>query len=87
MSETKPIQPLSQEEMAKQQTEHGHITGKVELELKQIINSNLEDFLDLLSYGLTNSYCLSDINYTIVGHTATTIIFEVTGDADGCIDD
>jgi hypothetical protein len=59
----------------------GLIYGVVEIDLNDIIEGNLESFLDLLSTELTGSDYLSDMQYSVVGHKADNqVLIEVCGD-------
>ena len=58
----------------------GFIAVKVEIELSDIIDSSLEEFLDLLSEKATGTELLSNISYAVVGHTGNTLEVTVTGD-------
>lgn len=55
--------------------------GFVEIELSEIINTDLEGFLDLISERLINSCLLSDISYTIVtAKPNNTLVLQVSGE-------
>jgi hypothetical protein len=59
----------------------GYITGTVAIDLGDVIDGDLEAFLDLLSEALTGSGLLMDINYRLVGvDDDHTMRLEVTGD-------
>ena len=61
--------------------ENGYIEGKVMVHLSDIIDNDLEGFLDLLSEKLIGSPLLMDINYDVVDSTAEVcIIIKVRGD-------
>lgn len=66
--------------------ENNYITGCVSVPLKDIIDCDFEQFLDLLERRLVNDGCLMDIRYDAVGIKGagsedTCIILKVTGDA------
>lgn len=74
-------QPLSKEKMMQNKNENGYIEGKVMVHLSDIIDNDLEGFLDLLSEKLIGSPLLMDINYDVVDSTAEVcIIIKVRGD-------
>lgn len=74
-------QPLSKEKMIQNKNEDGYIEGKVMVHLSDIIDNDLEGFLDLISEKLTGSPLLMDINYDVVDGTAEgCIIIKVRGD-------
>lgn len=58
----------------------------VEVAIFDIVNCNLDEFLDILSMRATGSDLLSDISYDVVGHSGNTIQIAVFGDI-GSIDD
>lgn len=66
--------------------ESGYITATVEMQLSTFIDHNLETALDLMSNGATGSELLSDISYSVVGHTGNTLKIQVTGSIES-IDD
>lgn len=57
------------------------IERTVTVELSEIIDRNLEHFLDLLSVRATGNPLLMDIDYTVVGTDGESIKIKVTGDA------
>jgi hypothetical protein len=56
------------------------LTNPVRVELAEIVDNDLEGFLDLLSEKHTRSNLLMDIDYKIVGYTDDALIIEVSGD-------
>jgi hypothetical protein len=59
----------------------GYVTGTVAVGLGDVIDGDLEAFLDLLSEALTGSGLLMDIGYRLVGIDGDhTLRLEVTGD-------
>lgn len=77
--------PYTEEEIRKLRDEDGYIEGCVAVPLSDIINSNFEEFLDLVALKLVDSDLLMDINYTAVGISNTdagdaNIIIKVSGD-------
>ena len=64
-------------------TDPNDIKKVVTVELSDLIDNNLEGFLDILSEKAVGHECLMDINYKIVGHESDTILkIEVTGYVD-----
>lgn len=56
-------------------------TELVEIDLSEVINTDLEGFLDLISERLINSCLLSDISYTIVTTKPdNTLVLQVSGE-------
>lgn len=56
-------------------------TGLVEIDLSEVINTDLEGFLDIISERLIDSCLLSDINYTIVtAKPDNTLVLQVSGE-------
>jgi len=65
----------------------GYIGGVVGVDLNEIIGSDLESFLNMLSTRLTGSDVLSDISYRVVGHQRDgTILIEVIGDPSSALE-
>lgn len=58
----------------------GYVSGKVRVELNEMIGVDLDGFLDMISERLTGSVCLSDVSYEIVGLSGQTPVLLVTGD-------
>lgn len=56
------------------------VSGVVPIDLDEIVDRDIEEFLDLLSFRLTGSTLLMDIEYKVVGHAGDTIHIEVNGD-------
>lgn len=59
---------------------NGFVSGKVRVELSEMIGVDLEGFLDLISERLTGSELLCDLSYEIVGLSGETPVLLVTGD-------
>ena len=75
--------PYTVEQMKEHQDENGYIKGNVAIPLSDIINYDLEGFLDLLALKLVDNECLMNINYKAVGIDdvdSGNIIIEVSGD-------
>lgn len=59
----------------------GLLYGVIEVEINDIIDRDLEQFLDFISEKLTGTEVLSDIQYSVVGHKMPdAILLEVSGD-------
>lgn len=56
------------------------ITRLVDVSLSDIINHDLEGFLDLLSEKATGTVLLMDIQYEIIEHRPASLTLKVTGD-------
>ena len=68
-----------------------YMTGCVAVALSDIIDNDLEQFLDLIAEKLVANDCLMDINYKAIGITDVdsgnaNIIIEVTGDVSNILD-
>lgn len=57
----------------------GTIEG-VELDLEEVVDNTLDDFLSALSMEATDSELLGDLVYEITGGQGSTLFFSVTGD-------
>lgn len=84
--------PYTESEIRKLRDEDGYIEGCVAVPLSDIINSNFEEFLDLLALKLVGSDLLMAINYNAVGVSDTdggdaNIIIKVLGDTSELFDD
>ena len=86
--EVKPLKrPLSLEEMKGMCDERYFIEGIVEVDVADLIDNDLEAYLDILSEKLTGTSLLMDIESYIVGCDDETLLICVSGDASGAIDD
>ena len=56
------------------------ITGIVPVDLSEIIDNDLEGFLDIISEKLVSNGLLMDISYRVVGNLGNTLYLEVSGD-------
>lgn len=94
-AKTRPVftpieKPLTLEQMRDmhEKAEKGVISAVVSMDLSDLIDNDLEGFLDVCSEKLTGGALLADIDYRVVGHTEdTTILVEVSGDVSGILDD
>lgn len=55
------------------------ITAKVEVDLSEFIDNDLEGVLDLLSERATGASILSDISYKVINHEGNALQIAVTG--------
>ena len=75
--------PMTLEEIGLEREEEGGcITGWVGIDMEEVIDSNREQFLDLLSIKLVGCELLQDISYDIIGHDESMLVIEVYGDPD-----
>lgn len=68
------------------QPEH-NVSGIVRVDLHEIIDTDLEGFIDLCSERLVGSTLLMDVNYRIVGVEGETLLIDVSGDPSMVVDD
>lgn len=76
--------PISQEDIQKFSDENHYIEGVVKVHISDMIDNNLEGFLDLISIGLVDSDLLMDVNYSVIGlceDEPDTLYLLVSGDA------
>ena len=59
--------PVSEENIRKYADDNNYIKGIVEVHISDLIDHDLEDFLDIISTRLVGDELLSDINYDVVG--------------------
>lgn len=83
--------PYTIQEMKEKKNEDGYVTGCVAVALSDIIDNDLEQFLDLIAEKLVANDCLMDINYKAIGiidvdSGNANIIIEVTGDVSNILD-
>jgi len=81
---------LTRAEVIRGMDDAGYIEGVISLSLASLIDSDYENFLDLISNNLIGSVCLSDIQYEIVGcSSADKVLLLVSGHADdvSCVND
>lgn len=81
--------PLTEQEMQEiLASGNPTVAGIIPMELNDIINTDLEGFLDILSRRMTGTELMSDIYYRCVGYDANTnmLRIEVHGDISSCID-
>lgn len=73
--------PLTIEEMKSQMISNNKVKGIVAISVSDMIDNDLEGFLDILSETLVGNPCLMDINYNLVATKDGIIYIEVIGDA------
>lgn len=79
--------PLSKDELKRIADEDNYIEVMITIHISDVIDNDLEGFLDILSKRVTNSPCLTDINYTVTDiHQKDTLVVKVTGDISDIID-
>ena len=64
---------------------YGYMTGVVAVDLSEIIEGDLESFLDLLSEKLTDTELLMDVTYEIAGFEENGLFLKVTGDVSNIV--
>lgn len=52
----------------------------IKIHLEEVLEHNIESFLDLLSERATGSLLLMDIRFKVVGHDGNVLFIEVNGD-------
>jgi hypothetical protein len=72
---------LSVNEMKTQMKKDKYIRGEVTISVEEMIENDLDSFLDLLAEKLTGSFCLMDISYNLLRIQEGEVVFEVAGDA------
>ncbi len=78
-----PIQqaPYTTEQMKALKNKDNYITGNLVVHVSELINNDLESFLDRLSEALTGSPLLMNIDYSIIGVLSPDdLIIKVSGD-------
>ena len=60
--------------------ENGYALGIVTVNLSDIINTDLEGFLNILSEKLTGSVLLMDTSYKVISNDGDSLSIEVSGD-------
>ena len=72
--------PYTPKEIRSSMKADGLISGVVKVELRDIINTDFEGFLDILSENLIGNPCLMGIDYKIVGYEDDSLLhIKVTG--------
>lgn len=79
--------PLTPDEIKANMNENNYITENIMIHLSDIIDMDLESFLDYLSITVTNSPLLMDISYDAIGILdKNNIIIQVHGDVSTIIE-
>ena len=77
---------LLRSEIIRGMDESGYIEGAVSVSLSDLIDNDLDNFLDFLADKLIGSVCFSDINYKIIGcstaECSDEVLLLVSGHAD-----
>lgn len=82
--------PISQEDIQEFSDENHYIEGIVKVHISDMIDNNLESFLDMISIGLVDSDLLMDVNYSVIGlceDEPDTLYLLVRGDTSMVLDD
>lgn len=82
-----PIAPLTKEAVCRYKDDNNYIRGIVKVELSDMIENDLEGFLDLISEKLTGSPLLMDIGYEPVSVFEEELYLLVSGDVSGILDE
>lgn len=81
--------PIAQEDIRKFSDKSHYIEGVVKVHISDMIDNNLEGFLDLISTALVDSDLLMDVNYSVIGlceDEPDTLYLLVRGDASMVLD-
>lgn len=62
--------------------QYGRINTKVDVDLSELIDLDLEQLLSLLSERATGSELMTDISYSVSGHCGDTLALDVSGGID-----
>lgn len=82
-----PIAPLTKEAVCRYKDDNNYIRGIVKVELSDMIENDLDGFLDLISEKLTGSPLLMDIGYEPVSVFEEELYLLVSGDVSGILDE
>lgn len=82
-----PIAPLTKEAVCRYKDDNNYIRGIVKVALSDMIENDLEGFLDLISEKLTGSPLLMDIGYEPVSVFEEELYLLVSGDVSGILDE
>lgn len=67
--------------------ENNYVEIQIVVDLSELIDNDLEQFLDLIAERATGSVCLQDVNYGIVSYEGSdTLLMRVTGDISDMIE-
>jgi len=79
--------PLTHAQMRRQMDANGYVEGIIPLDLDEIIDSDRDTFIGMLSEMLTDSADLDDLEYEVVGHDGDTLHILVSGDATALLEE
>lgn len=82
-----PVGPLTKEAVCRYKDDNNYIRGIVKVELSDLIENDLDGFLDLISEKLTGSPLLMDIGYEPVSVFEEELYLLVSGDVSGILDE
>lgn len=82
-----PVGPLTKEAVCRYKDDNNYIRGIVKVELSDLIENDLDGFLDLISEKLTRSPLLMDIGYEPVSVFEEELYLLVSGDVSGILDE
>lgn len=82
-----PVGPVTKEAVCRYKDDNNYIRGIVKVELSDMIENDLEGFLDLISEKLTGSPLLMDIGYEPVSVFEEELYLLVSGDVSGILDE
>jgi hypothetical protein len=79
--------PLTHVQMRRQMDANGYVEGIVPVDLDEIIDSDRDTFIGMLSEMLTDSADLDELEYEVVGYDGDTLHILVSGDATSLLDE
>ncbi|CUP61781.1 hypothetical protein [Blautia obeum] len=82
-----PVGPLTKKAVCRYKDDNNYIRGIVKVELSDLIENDLDGFLDLISEKLTRSPLLMDIGYEPVSVFEEELYLLVSGDVSGILDE
>lgn len=82
-----PVGPLTKEAVCRYKDDNNYIRGIVKVELSDLIENDLDGFLDLISEKLTRSPLLMDIGYEPVSVFEEELYLLVSGDVSEILDE
>lgn len=82
-----PVGPLTKEAVCRYKDDNNYIRGIVKVELSDLIENDLDGFLDLISEKLTESPLLMDIGYEPVSVFEEELYLLVSGDVSEILDE
>lgn len=79
--------PLTHVQMRRQMDANGYVEGVVPVDVDEIVDSDRDAFIGMLSEMLTDSPDLDELEYEVVGHDGDMLHILVSGDATALLDD